>query len=68
MIGYIVTDQLGRLLGSGQTRAQVVRVVRRLLSNEQYQVPRLPRAGMKVVIALPIGRYIGVNELHIKQV
>ena len=68
MIGYTITDQLGQLLGSGQTRAQVVRVVQRLLSNDQYKMPRLPAAGQTLVIALPIGKYIGVNELHIKRI
>lgn len=68
MIGYTITDQLGQFLGSGQTRAQVVRVVQRLLSDEQYKMPRLPKAGHTLIIALPAGKYIGVSELHIKQV
>lgn len=68
MIGYTVTDQLGQLLGSGQTRAQVVRVVQRLLSDDHYKMPRLPKAGHTLIIALPVGKYIGVSELHIKQV
>jgi hypothetical protein len=68
MIGYRITDQNGRHLDGGQTRTQVVNAIHRLLNDDRVSVPRLPKAGRTAIIALPIGKYLGVNELWIKQV
>lgn len=64
---YKITDQAGNYLGSGQTRQQVVQAIHRLLGDECYRVPRLPAitSRRKLIIALPIGKYLNVTELHI---
>lgn len=62
---YKITDQDGRHLDGGQTRHQVVSAVQRLLSDNTVKLPRLPKVGQCVVIALPVGKYLGVNVLKI---
>jgi len=68
MIGYVITDGAGRKLDGGQTRAQVVAAVQRLLSDMNVVIPKLPKAGYTVVLALPIGKYLGVDQLRIQKV
>ncbi len=52
-MAYIIQDQRGTMLGSGQTREQVVRVYQRLISDSRATLPRLPKFGHELVIALP---------------
>jgi len=52
-MAYIIQDQTGRMLSSGQTRAQVVRAYQYLISDPRATLPRLPKFGHELVIALP---------------
>ena len=62
---YKITDQTGRHLDSGSTRKQVLAAVQRLLSDTEITLPRMPQVGKQIVLALPIGKYVGVSELRI---
>lgn len=52
-MAYVIQDQSGRMLTSGQTRAQVVRAYQYLIGDPRATLPRLPKFGHEIVIALP---------------